>query len=286
MRLDQHLAALWPEYSRSSWQKFIASGYVKVNGTVQDIAKTSISDTDNVTVSLPEKPDFQNKTLPVIYEDEHVIVIHKPSGVLTHAKGELSEEFTVADFMRHRMNEADETNRPGIVHRLDRDTSGVIICARDSTTKRLLQKQFQDRKAHKTYIAVVRGTLKHPTAKLELPIERNPKAPSTFRVGVGGKSASTTYRVLGHNANVSIVELKPETGRTHQLRVHLAHLGHPIVGDKLYNGGTSPLGRLCLHAQSLEITIPTSQRRTFVASLPEDFSAYIDRIEPHAATQF
>jgi 23S rRNA pseudouridine1911/1915/1917 synthase len=188
------------------------------------------------------------------------------------------EEFTVADFVRARMSEPEDTNRPGIVHRLDRDTSGILIAAKDSETKRLLQKQFQDRKAHKTYLAVVSGEPKQHTATLDLPIERNPKRPAEHRVGVNGKPAITRYEVLASNGRYSVVMLYPQTGRTHQLRVHMAYIGTPIVGDRLYSGAKSPIGRLCLHAQSLEITIPVSRRETFTAEPPEDLKEFIESI--------
>ena len=279
MRLDQYVAQYWPEYSRSVWQKYIASGYVRVNGNVVTSAKYELGEDDEVTTHIPEEPDYSASELPVIYEDDHVLVINKPAGVLTHAKGEVSEEFTVADFVRMRMTEKDTTNRPGIVHRLDRDTSGVIICAKDAETKVKLQKQFQDRKAHKTYLAVVRGTPKKSAATLDLPIERNPKKPSTHRVGVNGKSAVTRYEVLASNKTYSVVRLHPETGRTHQLRVHMAYIGTPIVGDRLYGTEKSPINRLCLHAEQLEITIPVSRRETFTAIPPADFQQLMDSID-------
>lgn len=271
MRLDAYLAQYWPEHSRSVWQKYIEMGLVMVNGAVITSIRHSLGEDDIVTFNTLPVADFSSDTLPVVYEDEHVVVINKPSGILTHAKGALTDEFSVAEFMRSKMNETDTTNRPGIVHRLDRATSGIIICAKDSATKSLLQKQFQDRKAHKTYIAIVKGVPKLAEAKIDLPIERNPKKPSSFRVGAKGKPATTFYKVLATNDIYSVVELKPQTGRTHQLRVHLGYIGCPIVGDELYGSGKSPIGRMCLHAAELEITIPTSQRKTFVAPLPDDF---------------
>lgn len=282
MRLDQYVAEYWPEYSRSQWQKYITAGYVMVNGEVVTSAKYQLGEDDEVKVNLPSAPDFSKDTLPVVYEDENVCVINKPAGVLTHSKGAVNDEFTVAEFIRPHTTDNAESNRPGIVHRLDRDTSGIIIVAKNSESKGMLQKQFQDRRAKKTYIAVVDGVPKHWEANIDLPIERNPKKPSTHRVGAGGKSAFTAYRVLAGNEKYSVVELKPTTGRTHQLRVHLAHIGTPIVGDPLYGGSKSPLGRLCLHAKSLEITIPTSDRRKFTAELPDDFQKLVDKIEQHA----
>lgn len=249
-----------------------------VDGQVVTTAKKLLGEDDQVTTQLPAQPDFSDQQLPVVHEDDHVVVLNKPSGVLTHAKGAVTEEFTVADFVRPRLTEADDTNRPGIVHRLDRETSGIIICAKDRLTKGLLQKQFQDRRAKKTYLAVVKGHPKLAEARIELPIERNPKAPASFRVGANGKSATTRYRVIASNSTYSLVELKPETGRTHQLRVHMSHIGTPIVGDALYGGGSSPIGRLCLHAQELEITIPTSDRRTFKADPPTDLAEFSQEI--------
>lgn len=278
MRLDQYTAQFWPEYSRSVWQKYILAGYVQVNGVVQISPKLILSEDDVVTVQLPEDPDYSARTLPVVYEDDHVLVINKPAGILTHAKGELSEEFTVADFVRPKMTEPETTNRPGIVHRLDRDTSGIIICAKDSNTKGRLQKQFQERKAHKTYLAIVKGVPKQLSATLDLPVERNPKKPSTHRVGVNGRHAVTRYEVVASDARHSVVRLHPETGRTHQLRVHMAYIGTPIVGDRLYGSERSPIGRLCLHAEALEITIPPSRRETFVAAPPDDFKNLMDSI--------
>ena len=282
MRLDQYVAQYWPEYSRAQWQKYIAAGYVTVNGEVATSVKMQLGEDDEVSVKLPAAADYTDDTLPVLYEDENVAVINKPTGVLTHSKGEVNEEFTVAEFIRPRTTDGADTNRPGIVHRLDRDTSGVIIVAKNHETKGLLQKQFQDRRAKKTYIAVVDGTLKHVEANLDLPIERNPKKPSTHRVGASGKSAQTAYKVITSNGTYSVLELRPTTGRTHQLRVHLEYLGHPIVGDSLYGGSKSPLGRLCLHAKALEITIPEGNRKTFEAPLPDDFATFVEGISENA----
>lgn len=282
MRLDAYMAAFWPEYSRGVWHKYIEMGLVEVNGAVVTSVKYQLGEDDVVTIKTLLVASFDEQTLPVVYEDDHVVVINKPVGVLTHAKGALTEEFSVAEFVRPRMTEKDDTNRPGIVHRLDRATSGIIIVAKDGKTKRLLQKQFQDRKAHKTYIAVVKGTPKHLEAKIDLPIGRNPKAPSSFRVDAKGKLAVTTYKTLASNGTYSVLELKPQTGRTHQLRVHLAYIGCPIVGDTLYGGGKSPVERMCLHAAELEITIPPGKRTTFVAPVPNDMQKFIETIDHEA----
>jgi 23S rRNA pseudouridine1911/1915/1917 synthase len=271
-RLDTLLAERYPDTSRSTWQKHVKAGHVTVNGTVRMSPKTDVTDSDTITVSVPDATDFSASELPIIYLDDNVIVINKPVGVLTHAKGALNDEFTVADFFRRYTTVGLDTNRPGIVHRLDRDTSGVMIGARTPEAATLLQKQFADRKAKKTYIAVIDGHLKEHEAKIDLPIARNPSAPSTFRVDPKGKPAQTNYTVLKTNRRQSLIELRPYTGRTHQLRVHMAYLGTPIHGDRVYGKSA---GRLYLHARELEITVPTSQREIFSAPIPEQFAGQV-----------
>lgn len=272
-RLDVVLAERYPEKSRSTWQKLIKQGCVRVNSRVVDSPKSDVTEADDIRVTLPEETDYSEHELPILYIDDNVIVINKPVGVLTHAKGALSEEFTVADFVRRYTNAGLDTNRPGIVHRLDRDTSGVLIAARNADSSDLLKRQFADRKVKKTYIAVVDGAPKHPHANIDLPIGRNPTAPSTFRVDPKGKSAETSYNVLHTGKGVSLVELKPTTGRTHQLRVHMAYLGTPIHGDRIYG---KPADRLYLHAAALEVTIPHGERTTFQAEAPADFNQIIE----------
>ncbi|PKL31498.1 hypothetical protein CVV43_02400 [Candidatus Saccharibacteria bacterium HGW-Saccharibacteria-1] len=268
-RLDSELAKRYPEYSRSTWAKHIKAGHVSVNGKVVDSSKFDVSETDSISIAKPDAPDFQNDELPIIFIDDNVIVVNKPIGVLSHAKGALNEEFTVGEFFRRYCDYNADSNRPGIVHRLDRDTSGVMIGARNEETATMLQKQFADRKTKKTYFAVVDGVPKLDRANIDLPIERNPSAPSTFRVGSNGKNAVTKYEVLASDDKYSLVKLQPKTGRTHQLRVHMKYLNTPILGDKVYG---KPADRLYLHAASLEITIPNGDRRTFEVPVPSEFT--------------
>lgn len=275
MRLDVYLATYWPEYSRSQWQKFCKDGHVSVNGEVVIDPAYSLGEDDEVQTTPPAVEDHSEKTLPVVYEDDNVIVINKPAGILTHAKGAPLNEFTVAEFMRFRTSDKPESNRPGIVHRLDRDTSGIIICAKNPEAHSHLQRQFSDRKVKKLYHALLESTPKELIAIIRLPLERNPKRPQTFRVGANGKPAETHYKVQSElKDNACLVELKPLTGRTHQLRVHMEYLGCPIIGDKLYGNGKESL-RMYLHASQLEITIPGGERRVFEAPLPSEFTDYI-----------
>lgn len=269
-RLDLYLTQQYVELglSRSTWQKHIKAGHITVNDTADLSPNDEVGESDSVAISLPSATTYDDHTLPIMYIDDNVVVVNKPVGVLTHAKGALSEEFTVADFMRRYTTAGTDTNRPGIVHRLDRDTSGVIIGVRNDETAQLLARQFADRTVKKTYYAVVVGVPKQPEAIIDLPIGRNPSKPSQFRVDPKGKPAQTAYEVVATDGTYSLVRLRPKTGRTHQLRVHLSYIGTPILGDRVYG---KPADRLYLHASSLEITIPVSQRKTFAAPLPDEF---------------
>ena len=272
VRLDIYLSTKFDTtISRSLWQKYIKAGYVSVNNKVATTPKFEVDETDEIALNLPEK-EQADVDLPILYEDDDVIVVNKPSGLLTHAKGGLSDEPTVAEIIRPKTSFATDTDRPGIVHRLDRDTSGLLIIAKNPESAAHLQRQFAERTAKKTYIAITDGKPKLNVAKIDLPIGRNPSAPSTFRIDPNGKPAQTTYYVLAENDTQSLVELKPTTGRTHQLRVHLAHLNAPILGDRVY--GKSSDCRMMLHAQKLEITLPSGERKVFEATIPDEFKRF------------
>ena len=284
MRLDAYLAATYPDYSRSQLSQYITTGLVEINGRVIKKPSMAVDDGDEVIFHQPAKLSFAHEIVEfaqhnVVYMDDNVIVINKPAGMLVHAKGGIAPEFTVADFVRHyfdtgELNDSEDNNRLGIVHRLDRATSGVMICARNLTTASMLSRQFAERKAHKTYLAVTEKVPLEMSARIDLPIGRNLSQPSTFRVDGKGKSAITDYTVLSVNGdNTALIELKPQTGRTHQLRVHLAYLGCPILSDPVYGHGKYG-DRLMLHAYKLEITIPGTnggERRVFIAEPPVEF---------------
>jgi len=269
-RLDKELVEKYSEYNRSTLQTFIKSGYVTVDGKVASKPNTLIEKTANIKLNLPEelvnadvKQAAIDKMRPeTIFEDENVLVFNKPSGLLSMAKGEYTAEPTLEDYGL-------------LVHRLDRDTSGVVILGKNEETQKMLRKQFQDRKAHKTYYAIVEGRPKLDEAMIDLPMSRNIKHPTTFVVDANGKPAQTYFKVIKSNDKYSLLELRPTTGRTHQLRVHLKYLGTPILGDRVY--GSAPADtdmRLYLHAKTLEITIPgepENKRVTFEAPLPEEF---------------
>lgn len=274
-RLDNELAERYPTTSRSTWQKHIRAGHVTVNGVVKSLPKLEVGEHDTIAIDVPQEADHSDKTLPIVYIDDNVIVIDKPVGVLTHSKGALNDEFTVADFFRSYTTYQVDSSRPGIVHRLDRDTSGVMIGARNEETARMLQHQFAARMVKKEYRAIVSGHVTNQHAVIDVPIGRNPTAPSTFKVIAGGKTAQTTYEVLQTNDIVSLVRLNPKTGRTHQLRVHMQYINAPIVGDRVYHG--LPAERLMLHARSLEVTLPGSERKTFMVETPVEFDTYMEQ---------
>lgn len=259
--------------SRSVANKLIEEGKVILEGQILTKPSQKFDESSNFVVDYsPSKPP--ELELKVLYEDEDCVVIDKPAGILSHAKGVFSEEATVATWLKPSVKGFDEeSNRAGIVHRLDRNTSGVMLCAKNPETLAFFQKQFSTRKVKKQYYALVAGELLPPHAIIEIPIERNPKDPKRFRASNSGKSAVTGYTVIKNftykSQEFSLVELSPKTGRTHQLRVHLAYIKKPIIGDDFYSG--LPAKRLYLHARSLEITLPTGERKIFMSELPKKF---------------
>jgi 23S rRNA pseudouridine1911/1915/1917 synthase len=274
-RLDHYVVRQLPGLSRSAAVHLIEVGKVAVNGRVATKASRKIQSIDEVKINenALEEAVIPKIDLPVIYEDKSCVVINKPVGLLTHSKGAFNPEATVATWLSDHVTAGMDGDRAGIVHRLDRATSGVMICAKTPDALSWLQKQFSQRKVKKTYVAVVEGTLKEKEAIIDMPIERNPRKPQTFRVGANGKSAITAYKVLKSDGRHSLLELRPTTGRTHQLRVHLQQLGHPIVGDTLYGGKSAD--RLFLHATSLELTLLNKERKTFEVPPPRIFTEMV-----------
>ena len=282
-RLDKVAAQLCPEFSRSALEKLIVHGQITVNGQpAKTKYKLKVGDTISITTTQLDRA-HDDIDIPIVYEDDNVVVLNKQAGVLTHSKGQFNKEGTVATWLQTHakalgLHEPEFwlSERAGIVHRLDRATSGILICAKNKETHVALQKQFSQRTVKKTYLAVIAGELPETVGIIDVPIQRNPKKPATFRVGVNGKSAQTAFQVENtitkNNKLYSLVELRPTTGRTHQLRVHMQYLHRPILGDDFYDGETSE--RLMLHAQELEITLPGGKRRRFYVDPPQEFAEY------------
>lgn len=256
IRLDVLMGEYFKSYNRSSLQKFIEFGFVTVDGKVAKKSNEKYERGTKIDLKIPTTMKNADLIPDVIYEDNLVTVLNKPAGLLSMPRAQYCPEKTLEDYGL-------------LVHRLDRDTSGVVIMAKNEDVKMFLKKQFQDRTTHKTYYAVVEGRPKLDEAKIDLPIARDLKRPTTFRVDPNGKASETYYKVLKSNDKYSLVELRPTTGRTHQLRVHMKYLGHPILGDPIY--GTKKADRLYLHAGKLEITLPSGKRKEFTAKIPKEF---------------
>ena len=256
VRLDILMGECYKSYNRSSLQKFIEFGFVTVDGKIAKKPNQKFERGVKIDLKVPNMIKNADLIPEVIYEDGNVVVLDKPAGLLSMPRAQYCPEKTLESYGL-------------LVHRLDRDTSGVVILAKSPEVQEFLKKQFQDRTTHKTYYAVVSGRPKLDEAKIDLPIARDLKRPTTFRVDPNGKESETYYKVLKSNGKYSLVELKPTTGRTHQLRVHMKYLGHPILGDPLY--GDEKADRLYLHANKLEITLPGEKRVAFEAKLPKEF---------------
>jgi len=271
-RLDAYISSVMPKYSRSSWKKLIDSGYVLVDGQKVN-GKLKLKPGQNIEIK--ELESVPEQALPVIYKDRDVIVINKPAGLLTHLKSDLASEPTIASFVSDKTTSSGG-NRAGIVHRLDRATSGVIIAAKTDEARVFLTKQFAKRRVVKWYIAVVKGDLEEEVQTINLAIGRSYSKPSTFKIDETGKPAKTDVYRLEHGPKYSVVLLRPHTGRTHQLRVHMKNLGHPIIGDPIYSLRYSPekTPNMMLHAWQLEITLPSNKRPNFVAELPDSMTEY------------
>ncbi len=274
-RLDQRVVEQMPTLTRSFGTKLITEGKVKVNGVVVTKAGYKMRPDDAVEIDHDEQAfaRIPHIDLITLYEDDDCAVIIKPEGLLSHSKGAFNPEATVATWLRGRLRSM-TGERAGIVHRLDRATSGVMICAKTPEAHIWLQKQFSQRRVKKSYTAIISRHFDSPAFIIDMPLERNPKQPQTFLVGPNGKPAQTEVQTLQVTETHSLVELKPHTGRTHQLRIHMAHFKRPIVGDTLYGGEEAE--RLFLHAHTLELTLPNRERRIFEAPLPQVFNDFMD----------
>jgi 23S rRNA pseudouridine1911/1915/1917 synthase len=283
LRLDVYLSQQLEEMpSRTFIQKMIEAGRVLVNDkVVRQRYKVAMGDQVSVEVSDDLLPDTQLKAekipLNVFYEDEAIIVINKPSGMTVHpAAGNYSG--TLANALMHRFKELSDINpgRPGIVHRLDRDTSGLIVVAKTNQAHARLGRQFEKHTVIKRYVALVHGIVRFDQGVIEVPLKRHVKHHDQRQVAAEGegKDATTYYEVLKRFAKVTMVGLYPQTGRTHQLRVHMKHLGHPILGDDKY-GQKETFSRLALHAQAIAFEHPTSRQLVeFCCPPPKEFLSY------------
>jgi 23S rRNA pseudouridine1911/1915/1917 synthase len=281
-RLDAFLHARLPQYSRSRLQDWIQSGRVRVNGT-QPKRSYQLRGAEQIDVDPAELPPLRAtpEALPleVLYEDDAVIAVNKPAGMVVHA-GAGVHSGTLVNALLHRFRNLSGVGgemRPGIVHRLDRFTSGVILVARTDAAHRDLAAQFATRSVEKIYLALVHGSLKHDRGRMDAPISRDParRIRMTSRLA-RGRTALTEYQVLQRFEKFTLLQVRIGTGRTHQIRVHLSSIHHPVVGDKLYGAPPGALGRLFLHAHRITFSNPSSADRvTVTAPLAPELEQYL-----------
>lgn len=283
-RLDRFLQEQLPAYSRERLKEWIKSGRVRVDSVER---KPSFELKGGETVEVepaaprPLRAEAEEIPLSILYEDTDVIAIDKPAGMVVHA-GAGVDSGTLVNALLGRFRTLSTVGgafRPGIVHRLDKDTSGVILIARHDAAHRALAAQFAAREVKKTYLALVHGKIALQ-GDIEKPIARDPirRVRMTTRLATG-RPAITRWRRLEEFGGLSYLEIEIGTGRTHQIRVHMASVGHPIVGDTLYGAARSPLGRFFLHAWRIEFRSPTSGQTVAVtAPLPKELVAYLDSV--------
>ena len=288
-RLDRFIAArLAADLSRSAVQRLIADGLITHNGSVCKAAD-KIGQGDEIVVRIPPPTPTEivaeDIPLAFVYEDDDLIVIDKPAGLVVHPAAGHSSGTLVNAILGHApdLDGVGGETRPGIVHRLDKDTSGLIVVAKHDRALHELQRQFKARTVKKTYLALVEGIVRPPRGVIEAAIGRDRIHRQKMAVTANGRAARTRYRSIKilHDPDLTLVEAYPETGRTHQIRVHFAWLGHPLVGDTMY-GRKKPLveiNRHFLHAAALTFALPSNgETRTFTSKLPDDLQGVLDRL--------
>jgi 23S rRNA pseudouridine1911/1915/1917 synthase len=289
-RVDRFLALALPSFSRARLQTLIRENFVKLNGRLprpRDPVRTG--DTVELTEPEIEKVEAQPEhiSLEILFEDDDLLVLNKPAGLVMHPGAGHQQHTLVNALLAHCKNLSGigGKERPGIVHRLDKETSGCLVVAKNDATHRDLSKQFAARTMQKIYLALVAGVPRKSIGVIDLAIARHPVHRQRMSIARRqGRSAKTEYRVIRSRADGSLIECTLHSGRTHQIRVHLHHLGHPVLGDKLYGGkraGDYP--RQMLHAWKLAFTHPrTGEIMTFEAPLPPDFAEAMQQIQVSA----
>jgi 23S rRNA pseudouridine1911/1915/1917 synthase len=303
LRLDQFLARELPKFSRSRLQQLIREEFVMLNGAAvrpRELVRTG--DRIELREPPPEKIDNRPEAIPleILYEDEDLIVINKSAGLVVHPGAGHREHTLVNALLYHcpTLSGIGGKERPGIVHRLDKDTSGCLVVAKNDEAHRTLATQFAERTVEKIYLALVAGKLRKPSGVIREKIGRHPMHRQRMAASKRGRSAKTEYRILATSTTphpvlspfkgerrkgegliaASLVECTLHSGRTHQVRVHLHHLGHPVLGDKVY-GGKSGFPRQMLHAWKLGFDHPrTAQRKNFIAPVPGDFENALQEV--------
>jgi 23S rRNA pseudouridine1911/1915/1917 synthase len=282
-RLDKYIGQKCPDISRTRAQSLIEDGYITVNRLAVK-SSLKLQKGDRVEISIPP-PALSNLTpedipLTILYEDADLMVVDKPAGLTVHpAPGHYTGTLANAILSHIPKLDTGEVNRPGIVHRLDKDTSGLIIVAKNPAAHMKLADQFKSRGVAKVYLALVKGHLTPERGAIEASIGRHPRDRKRMAIVTGGREARTEYSVVKYIDGYTLLEIKPRTGRTHQIRVHLAAIGFPIVGDAIYGVKSDYLSRQFLHASGLRFKLPsTGEYREFQSQLPDDLTQALKAI--------
>ena len=287
-RLDMYIASLDLDLSRSMVQKMIEKGQVLVNDKIPKTSyKTKLGDIIKITIEEPKEVGLKAQDIPldIIYEDDDIIVINKPKGMVVHPGNGNPDGTLVNAVLNHCKGSLSGIGgeiRPGIVHRLDKDTSGLITIAKNDKAHINLSKQIQDRKVKKIYTALVKGVIPEDTATINMPIGRSNIDRKKMAVRKDGKEAITHIKVIKRYNKYTLISVKIDTGRTHQIRVHMAEIGHPVVGDEVYSNGKNEFnvhGQM-LHSTYLDFVHPaTGEKMHFEAPLPEYFEEVLKKLE-------
>ena len=294
LRLDVFLARHMPDWSRSQLQRQIVSGFVTVGSRTVHKAGEAIAAGDRVSIRAARhelRAAAEQLPLDIVYEDGDLVVVNKPAGMVVHVGSGVRSGTLVNALLHHigTLAPAGGDLRPGIVHRLDRMTSGLVLVAKNDQAHRSLSDQFKNREVQKTYIALVHGRVERERGEITDSVGRDPRRRIRMRTsGIGARGAHTEYRVMRRFARFTLLEVHPLTGRTHQIRVHLASIGHPVVGDTMYGAPSKlnigddqekTLERNFLHAAAIRFRHPRSgQTLAFDAPLPEGLDSFLGRL--------
>lgn len=289
-RIDKVLTALFADHSRSQVQQWLKDGAVSVNGEpVKANYKVKSADAIVVEVPEPEELEIVAEDLPIeiVYEDDDVAVVNKPQGMVVHPSAGHAQGTLVNALMYHMKNLSSINGviRPGIVHRIDKDTSGLLMIAKNDQAHEALAQQLKDKTSLRKYIALVHGVIPHEKGTINAPIGRSKVDRKMQAIREDGKPAVTHFTVLERFENFTLVELQLETGRTHQIRVHMKYIGYPLAGDPVYGPKKTHKGNgQFLHAKLLGFTHPqTNERMTFEAPLPEVFEKTLEKLRKDIA---
>jgi 23S rRNA pseudouridine1911/1915/1917 synthase len=287
IRLDKYLTRLLPQFSRAYLQKLIGQGYVLINGQ-KTKANRRLNKVDRITVELPPlpgRPLAEPIPLAIVYEDEDILVIDKPAGLTVHPAPGHPSHTLVNAILAHcpGLTMSNELMRPGIVHRLDKDTSGLIVIAKNDFAREYLAAQFKSRTVTKGYLVLVKGRLSPEQGVIEAPIGRDPHSKRRMAIVEAGKEAATQYQVRKYLDTYTLVEVTPLTGRTHQIRIHLSAIGYPVVGDPIYGKKAAHLNRQFIHAYRLGFHLPSTQQyQEFTSPLPMDLEQALEYLARNA----